>query len=131
MLRLTPSLPRSVGLGPVFFPAQRGLGLGPVSAQPAPVDPFQLVVLRQTGFPELPEHPSLHPFLEPVMGGGPWADPRGIQGLPLAPGTQDEKYSLHAVPVRPPGTTTAKAMGVLVFGNQGFHLLPELIRKTE
>ena len=47
-LRLTPSLPRSVGLGPVFFPAQRGFGHGPVHAQPVPVDPFQLIELHET-----------------------------------------------------------------------------------
>ncbi len=38
--RLTPSLPRSVGFLPVFFPAQWRLGHRPVHALPFPLDPF-------------------------------------------------------------------------------------------
>ena len=47
-LRLTPRLPRSVGLGPVFFPAQRGFGHGPVQAQPTPVQTLQFVIAFQS-----------------------------------------------------------------------------------
>ena len=46
-LRLTPLLPRSVGLGPVFSPAQGGFGHGPVQAQPTPVHALQLIVTFQ------------------------------------------------------------------------------------
>src|SRR5215211_4588635 len=53
MLRLVPFLPRSVGLGPVFFPPERGLGHAPVHAQPRPVDASQGVVLQE---PALPQH---------------------------------------------------------------------------
>jgi hypothetical protein len=50
-LRLTPDLPRSVGLGPVFFPAQGGFGHGPVHAQPTPVQALQFIVALQPHFP--------------------------------------------------------------------------------
>src|SRR6266487_1601070 len=35
-LRFTPLLPRSVGLGPVFSPAQRGLGHRPIQSRASP-----------------------------------------------------------------------------------------------
>ena len=46
-LRLTPALPRSVGLGPVFPPTQGGLGHGSVHAQPTPVQTLQFIVTLQ------------------------------------------------------------------------------------
>ena len=62
--RLTPSLPRSVGFFPVFFPTQRRLGHRPVHALPFPVDAFQLVVFGQSELPEFLEHAQLAPTLE-------------------------------------------------------------------
>src|SRR5436305_7480896 len=82
-LRLTPALARSVGLGPVFFPAQRRFGHRPVHAQPGPVDPFDLIVRHQPGRPELLEDPGLDPLLEAVMGRGRGTDAGGRQRLPL------------------------------------------------
>ena len=52
-LRLTPLLARSGGLGPVVFPPERGLRQRPGHAQPAPIQPLQLVNL----FP-----PAYHSF---------------------------------------------------------------------
>ena len=62
--RLTPSLPRSVGFFPVFFPTQRRLGHRPVHALPFPVDPFQVVVLVQGESPQFLEHAQLNPLLK-------------------------------------------------------------------
>src|SRR5277367_3079012 len=62
--RLTPSLPRSVGFFPVFFPTQRRLGHRPVQTLPLPIDPLQFVVLTQGEFPELLEHTQRHPLLK-------------------------------------------------------------------
>src|SRR3954469_14790665 len=62
--RLTPSLPRSVGFLPVFFPAQRRFGHRPVHTLPLPVDSFQVVVFNQGELPQLLEHTSFHPRLK-------------------------------------------------------------------
>src|SRR5215203_4755003 len=65
--RFTPSLPRSVGFLPVFFPTQRRFGHRPVHTLPLPVDPLQLVVLGQSEFPQLLEHAQFNPLLEVVV----------------------------------------------------------------
>src|SRR3990170_8898399 len=65
--RLTPSLPRSVGFLPVFFPAQRRLGHGSVQCLPTPSDPASHVIRLQTCFPEAMKYPALAPFLEVPM----------------------------------------------------------------
>ena len=78
-LRLTPLLPRSVGLGPVFFPAQRRFGHGPIHREPVPIDSAGLLKLLQSGLPQLEEDSGLPPTLE--SGHGPsnarttWSDP--------------------------------------------------------
>src|SRR5258706_4268973 len=51
-LRLTPDLPRSVGLGPAFPPAQGRLGQRPIHRQPVPLDPAQLLQLLDSCLPE-------------------------------------------------------------------------------
>src|SRR4051794_1095412 len=65
--RLTPRLPRSVGLRPVFSPTQRGLPHSPIECQPGPVDAAERVVGQQAVAPERLEHPGLRPFLETPM----------------------------------------------------------------
>src|SRR5262245_63973808 len=60
-LRLTPDWPRSVGLGPVFSPAQRRLGHRPIHRQPVPVDPPHFIKSRDSRLPELEEDPGVHP----------------------------------------------------------------------
>src|SRR4051812_11793497 len=99
-LRLTPSLPRSVGFLPVFFPPEGCLGHAPVHRQPGPVDPLQLVVQKEPGLPEPQEHAGGHPLLEPVVCGGPRANAGGVQGLPLAAGPQPEEDGVGAGAVR-------------------------------
>lgn len=63
-LRLTPPLPRSVGLGPIFFPGQRGFGHRAIQCQPIPVDPFQIIVFQQAEPPEIGKYPGIDPFPE-------------------------------------------------------------------
>src|SRR3954454_1809197 len=69
MLRFVPRLLRSVGLGPVFFPTERGFGHRPVHRLVRPLDVLQLVVLLQSQRPELLKHAGLGPLLEAAMGG--------------------------------------------------------------
>src|SRR5512135_2535872 len=85
-LRLTPSLPRSVGLGPVFFPAQRRFGHRPVHAQPVPLNAFQFVKAFDTALPELQKHTGCHPLLKAVMRRRMAHQFGLIQRLPLATG---------------------------------------------
>ena len=66
--RLTPSLPRSVGFFPVFFPAQRRLGHRPVQTLPLPIDALQVVVLFQGQSPQFVEHAASAPTLESTHG---------------------------------------------------------------
>ena len=77
-LRLTPLLARSVGLGPVFFPAEGGLRHCSVHTQPLPVDPLQLIKLFHSRLPQLQKDPGLYPLLKPVMGGGATTQVRGV-----------------------------------------------------
>src|SRR5947209_20418412 len=85
-LRLAPSLPRSVGFFPVFFPPERGLGHAPVHRQPLPVQPPQLVVLLQPVLPEFLEDAGLDPFLEAAVGRTLGTDAGGRERAPLAAG---------------------------------------------
>src|SRR3954471_19668324 len=68
--RLTPRLPRSVGLRPVFFPTQRRLAHRPVECQPCPLNALQRVIGQQPLAPEGGKHARLYPLLEtPVRRG--------------------------------------------------------------
>src|SRR5512135_768050 len=83
-LRFTPLLPRSVGLGPVFFPAQWGFGHRPIHREPVPVNPAQLIKLLQSCLPEFEEDSRFHPLLKTVMRRRMRTQLGLIQGLPLA-----------------------------------------------
>jgi len=50
-LRLTLLLPRLVGLGPDFFPAQRSFGHRSIQTEPIPVDAAQLIKLFDARLP--------------------------------------------------------------------------------
>src|SRR3954464_10965160 len=121
--RLVPSLPRSVGLGPVFFPTPRSLGHRSVGRQPLPVDPDQPVIAQQSLPPELVEHPGL--FGEAPV--GLRADPGGAQGTPLAAGAQDEEDRVHRGAIRDTRVVAAQRMA-RPGRQQPNHLLPQLIR---
>src|SRR5438128_389271 len=77
MLRLTPLLPRSVGLGPVFFPTQ-----------PLPVNPTQFIELLNSGLPELEKDSRFDPLLKAIMGRRMRTQLGLIQRLPLAASPQ-------------------------------------------
>ena len=95
--RLTPSLPRSVGFLPVFFPAQRCLGHGSVQCLPTPADPASRVIRLQTFFPEAMKYPALAPFLKVPMNGA-WRAELRRQCLPLAARTQQIEDSVGNTP---------------------------------
>src|SRR5947207_2095589 len=67
-LRFTPLLPRSVGLEPVFFPAQRRFGHRPVHREPLPVNSMEFIKLLNSGLPEFEEDARLHPLLKAIRG---------------------------------------------------------------
>src|SRR5918992_4369768 len=89
--RLTPRLPRSVGFGPGFPPAQRRLADRPIQCQPRPIDAGERVVGQQPVAPERLEHPGGDPLLEAPVRRGGRADPRLLQRIPLAPCAQHEE----------------------------------------
>jgi hypothetical protein len=123
-LRLVPRLARSVGLGPVFFPAQGSLGQRAIQGEPLPIDPRQLFVSEQARNPELFKHPGLRPLLKAAVGAGVLADARAIQRLPRAAGAQYKQNAVHRVPVLDPGAVTAPGVR-FAGGQQRFHRLPQ------
>ena len=98
-LRLTPSLARSVGLGPVFFPAQRRLRHRAIHRLPGPVNALHLVILVQPVRPELLKDPGLAPLLKPQMGRETAANSGRVQRVPLTSCAQDEHNAIHGLPV--------------------------------
>src|SRR5437867_10648275 len=67
--RLVPDFARSVGLGPVFFPAQRGFVQGGVGRLPRPLQALGRVIVLQQQAPHRLPDPLLHPALKPPMHG--------------------------------------------------------------
>jgi hypothetical protein len=109
-LRFTPLLPRSVGLGPVFFPAQRRFGHGPIYREPVPVDPAELIKLLHSGLPQFEEDSRLHPLLKAVMCGRMRTQLGLIEGLPLAARAQYIEDRVGTVSIGHARSSPAKAM---------------------
>src|ERR687891_479410 len=130
-LRLTPPLPRSVGLGPVFFPPEGGFGHRPVHAQPGPVNALQLVKPVYASLPEFQEHISFDPLLKPGVGGGLGAHLGLIQGFPLAASAQDVENGISALAVWHPWPSTAKAVSIHPDRQQRLQHGPEFVRDAE
>src|SRR5580658_1169909 len=103
--RLTPSLPRSVGFFPVFFPTQRRFGHRPVHTLPPPVDPFQIVVDEQGQSPQFLKHAQLDPLLKIVVDGAARAKLAGHR-LPVAAGSQHIQNPACYLTHLQPRTTT-------------------------
>ena len=123
--RLTPSLPRSVGFLPVFFPAQRCLGHGTVQRLPTPADPASCIVGLQTFLPEAVEDAPSTPFLEVPMCGA-WRTELRRQGFPLAAGAQQIEDAVGDSPEihsRPSTLRTAP-----IPGQQRLEPLPHFLR---
>jgi hypothetical protein len=129
-LRLAPSLARSVGFFPVFFPPQGCLGHAPVHAQPLPVDALQAVVVQQPQAPHVEEDAVADPELEAVVGGGPGAELGGVQGLPLAAGAQDVEDGVQTDAVLSRGSAAAEAVGIDTLGDTDVKLLPQVVGDT-
>ena len=130
-LRLTPFLPRSVGLGPVFPPAQGRFGHGAVHAQPTPVQSLQFVIAFKSHPPQFQEHSGGNPFLKAQVGGGAGANAGGVQRFPLATGAQDVEDAVGAGPVRNPGAASAQGMGIHPLGKEWGQRLPQFVGYLE
>ena len=92
--RLTPSLPRSVGFLPVFFPAQRRLGHRAIDALPIPADAAPPVVALQHLPPRLAKHALLGPLLKVAMHRAA-AAVLARQRLPLAARAEHIEDAVH------------------------------------
>ncbi len=91
-----------MGLGPVFFPPERRFRHRPIHAQPAPVNPLQVLKLGHPGFPQLQKDPGGHPCLEPIMRRGMGTQLGGVQRAPLTPGPQHVENRIGTLPIRGP-----------------------------
>lgn len=84
-LRLTPLLPRSLGLGPVIFPSQGSLGHRAIECKPGPVDPVECLHPQQAQAPELLECDRLRPRLKAPMRRTARSNSPRIERIPLPP----------------------------------------------
>src|SRR3954467_5988212 len=104
-LFLVPSLPRSVGFLPVFFPPEPGLAQHRVGTLPLPLHPAEFVALGDQHGPDLLHDAAFDPALEPVVDRALGAEPFG-QLVPLAAAPHPEEDRVeHLPPVGdpPPG----------------------------
>src|SRR5436190_8398431 len=86
---LVPFLPRSVGLGPTFFPPEPGLAQRGIGALPLPIHRTQLVAFLDEDGPDPFHDTSGAPALEPIVDGALGAELAG-ELLPLAAGAHPE-----------------------------------------
>jgi hypothetical protein len=121
---LVPLLPRSVGLRPVFFPAQWRLGHRPIHSLPFPVDANLGVELDQPFLPEPTEHPGLLPGLEAVMDRAARSKTSG-QGLPLTSGPKHVEDTVHHLAGRYPWPSPFRVWPLL--RQERFHALPQFV----
>src|SRR5258708_25159453 len=89
-LRFVPPLARSVGLGPVFFPAEWSLAHRPIHRLPFPIDALQLVEGKKAGFPKGQEDSSAGPLAKATISRGTGADSSAVQRIPLATRSKHE-----------------------------------------
>jgi hypothetical protein len=122
--RLVPLLPRSVGLRPVFSPAQRCLGHRPVHRLPFPVEAPAGIKLDQACLPELTKHPSFAPGLETLMHGAacPYAS---RECLPLVTCPQHVEDRIHGLSGWHSGPSALRVRSLL--WQKGLDALPEFI----
>ena len=127
-LRLVPPLARSVGLGPVFFPPERGFGHRPVHALPAPIDAFQIVVLQEGHGPQILKDSKLNQQLKVAMQGTAGAELRGDR-FPLTAGSHHIENTIEN---RAPGQSWPSPLFALgKRGEQRFHPLHQRIGQTK
>src|SRR5215210_4589595 len=130
-LRLTPCLPRSVGLRPVFSPPERCLGHRSIHTQPVPVDPVQFIKLLNASVPEFLKNARLNPFLKAVMGGGFGTQVRVLEGFPLTTRAEHIENGIGAATVGDAGPTAPKAVGVEPHRDERLQHSPEGIGNAE
>ena len=114
-----------MGFLPVFFPPEPGLAQRRVRALPLPIDPAQLVALRDEDSPDPLQDPALAPALEPVVDGALGAE-LARELLPLAAAAHPEDDPVEGRPpvgVPPPGGLPGPELQ-----EEGQDLLPEGIR---
>jgi len=106
-LRLAPFLARSVGLAPVFFPSQGGLGHRSIHGAPFPVQTSFLIILQKRCLPELLEDSRFGPLLKARMRRRATANPRRIECFPRTARLHDKEDPVHYLAiVHPPSMTT-------------------------
>jgi hypothetical protein len=115
-----------VGLGPLFFPTQGGLGHRRIQGLPPPAQFLAAVVFQQAHLPQFQKHAGLGPRLEPPVRGGTRTDAGGVQGVPLTAGSQHKEDAIHGLAGFDGGIMTAQRMR-LAGRQQGLDLLPERI----
>src|SRR5512135_3163028 len=96
-LFLVPFFPRSVGFLPTFFPPEPGLAQHPVSRLPLPLHAAEFVALGDQHRPDLLEHASGSPPLEPAMDGALGTVALG-ELVPLAPAAHAENDPVERPP---------------------------------
>ena len=125
--RLVPDLPRSVGFGPVFFPAERSLRHRSVEALPAPIDALQLVVLSKRFLPESEEHAPLCPVRKIPVERGRRTELARCR-IPLAAGPQHEQNPVeYSTPV---DSGSAPELADSVPRQKRLDAIPEFVRST-
>ena len=94
-LFFVPDLPRSVGLGPVFFP-EAGFAQTPIHCLPLPLDAGQRITFFQQNGPQLDENRIVHPALKPPMNRAIIAKYLG-QMIPLTPRAQPKNNAVDGL----------------------------------
>jgi hypothetical protein len=126
MLRLVPIFPRSVGVLPAVFPPQWRLGHGPIHGEPCPVNPLQGLVCHQTTPPPREAYASRRPLLEAAVSRATGTAAGVMQGIPWAPGAEDEADGIHGLAVFNAGPM-ASERGRLPWREQRLDVFPQLV----
>ena len=128
---MTPRLPRSVGLRPVFFPPERCLRHRSIHTHPAPVDAVQFVKLLDPGIPEFQEDASLNPLLKAVMRSRFGTQVGVRESFPLTAGAQNVEDGVGAPAIGDTGAAAAEAVGVEAHRDERLQDGPESVGNTE
>ncbi len=130
-LRLTPDLPRSVGLGPVFFPTQGRFGQRSVHGEPVPVNPAEFIKAPDSCLPALEKDPCFYPHLKPIVRRRMGTQLGLIQRLPLAASAQDVEDGVGTGAIGHARPSSTKAMGIDVDREERLKYGPEVIRDAK
>ncbi len=120
-------LPRSVGLGPVFFPAQRSFRHRSIHTQPIPIHPAHLIELLDSSEPSLEKDACFHPLLKAIVRGRMRTQVGLVEGLPLASSSQNEEDGVGTVSIWHAWPSAAKAMRIDMRWQQRLEDCPQLI----